>query len=86
MTSGSALAASFCMMPARGRLSWSGGPPDPKPWQGRSVSDSESDELLKSTFSVIEDGAIIEGKMMPSPSSGAKKRGKKNNNKCLCSV
>lgn len=69
VTSGSDLAASFCMMPARGRFSWSGGPPDPNPWQGRSVSDSESEELLKSTLSAREDGAIIEGRMMPSPSS-----------------
>lgn len=47
----------------------SGGPPDPKPWQGRSVSDSESEELLKSTLSAVEDGAMMEGRMMPSPSS-----------------
>lgn len=69
MTPGSALAASFCMMPARGRLSLSGGPPAPKPWQGRSVSDSESEELLKSTLSAVEDGAMMEGRIMPSPSS-----------------
>lgn len=74
MTSGSALAASLCMMPARGRVSRSGGPPAPKPWQGRSVSDSESEELLKSTLSAAEDGAIIEGSMMPSPSSPAMMR------------
>lgn len=74
MTLGNALAASFCMMPARGSVSLSGGPKTPEPWQGRSVSDSESEELLKSTLSAVEDGAIIEGKMMPSPSSPTAKR------------
>lgn len=74
MTPGSALAASFCMMPASGRLSLSGGPPDPEPWHGRSVSDSESEELLKSTLSPVEDGAMMEGRMMPSPSSPTARR------------
>lgn len=73
VTPGSALAASFCMIPARGRLSLSGGPPAPRPWQGRSVSDSESEELLKSTLSPVEDGAMMEGRIMPSPSSPAVK-------------
>lgn len=74
MTPGSALAASFCIMPASGRLSRSGGAPDPGPWHGRSVSDSESEELLKSTLSPVEDGAMMEGKMMPSPSSPTTRR------------
>lgn len=69
VTLGNALAASFCMIPARGRLSISGAPRVPKPWQGRSVSDSESEELLKSTLSTVEDGAMMEGRIMPSPSS-----------------
>lgn len=38
------------------------------------VSDSESEELLKSIFSkAVEEGAMMEGKMIPSPSSGPKK-------------
>lgn len=45
------------------------GPLPPGPCKGRSASDSESDELLKSTFSAAEDGAMMEGRMMPSPSS-----------------
>lgn len=69
MTPGRALAASFCMMPARGRLREVGGPPDPEPVEGRSVSDSESEELLKSTLSTREEGAMMEGRMIPSPSS-----------------
>lgn len=44
-------------------------PLPPEPCEGRSASDSESDELLKSTFSAAEDGAMMEGRMMPSPSS-----------------
>lgn len=74
MTPGSALAASFCMMPASGRFRLSGGPPAPEPWQGRSLSDSESEELLKSTLSAAEDGAIMEGRMIPSPSSPTARR------------
>jgi len=74
VTPGNAFAASFCMMPARGRLSMSGAPPTPEPWQGRSVSDSESEELLKSTLSAVEDGAIMEGRMIPSPSSPTARR------------
>lgn len=50
-------------------MSISGAPRVPKPWQGRSVSDSESEELLKSTLSPVEDGAMMEGRIMPSPSS-----------------
>lgn len=53
----------------------SGGPPALEPWQGRSVSDSESEELLKSTLSAVEDGAMMDGRMMPSPSSPTVKQG-----------
>lgn len=65
------------MIPASGSvrlLSWPG-PPDPR--GVRSVSDSESEELLNSTFSVSEEGAIMEGRIIPSPSSGTVKRQQK---------
>lgn len=75
VTLGSALAASFCIIPASGRLSLSGAPRIPELWHGRSVSDSESEELLKSTFSPVEDGAMMEGRIMPSPSSPTVMRG-----------
>jgi hypothetical protein len=57
------------MMPARGKLRQAGEPPDPGPADGLSVSDSESEELLKSTLSTREEGAMMEGRMIPSPSS-----------------
>lgn len=56
------------MMPARGRVRHFC-PPVPEPWDGRSLSLSLSDELLKSTLSPTDDGAMIEGRMIPSPSS-----------------
>lgn len=69
VTLGNCLVASRCMIPARGSVSLpsldsaclaSWGP----------ISDSESELLLKSTLSeAAEEGAMMEGKMIPSPSS-----------------